>query len=902
MMGAREALRTTQAAGAVAAFGIPHAVAANGAGASFDRAAPNVPPAAPTPDLSSAAASPTVRRLAEIGADERARFGNKAWRLAALARAGLPVPEGFAIADDAFAADGTLPAATAAAVRTAWRGLDAGRVAVRSSASDEDLDEASGAGLYASLLNVGDEAGLFAAIAAVRAARPATARPDAGLAVLVQAQVDADAAGILFTAEARGGDGALLVNVVPGLGEPLAAGRCDGDTFRLAADGRLLHQRVRAKATMLTPAGEAPVPPGRRRRPTLTAPQLKRLAALAAAVRRVDGPGAFGGRAIDLEFAFAGSRPLLLQARAVPAGRLPPIPETDDVLEAWLRGERRRLVATAHALRTAGRVRGADVVWSAGNVAELLPTPSRFSFALFCRIFEPAIAEGRRRLGYRIAPDAGAGLFALFGGQPWFNLECDAATYDIGIAPAVAALLDAVARDPAQASYPELALYPRLLAEAPGGAETLAGFEAAMREHATRQRRRFDRLVAWLARREAGRASEPAATGAAALSDAIRREIDFLARLGVRFVIAARLGFFFAERLRARLRPACGSEAAFARRTARLLQGLPGSRVTEQGFALETVARGEASADDFLARYGHLADVELELDAPRLAERPERLATLLAELRAAGRSPRADFARLQAARRRTERALESAFGGEHNVQFFSALAAAQHYLPLRETLKDHLAAGTARLRTLLLRLETTLGWPAGLIFHLEPDEVLALPAGAAGRAALAELAELAATRRAERELARRAARERPLPPALFASRPQVIGAAPEDADRGDYAAEPIAPGQAEGIVRRVDRDEGHERSEGDDAAPVTAGEILVAASANLGLAPRFRTVAGVVVEVGGVLAHCACQAREAGIPALVLRGATRLLADGDRVRLDAARGRVIVLERAGGPR
>jgi pyruvate,water dikinase len=73
-------------------------------------------------------------------------------------------------------------------------------------------------------------------------------------------------------------------------------------------------------------------------------------------------------------------------------------------------------------------------------------------------------------------------------------------------------------------------------------------------------------------------------------------------------------------------------------------------------------------------------------------------------------------------------------------------------------------------------------------------------------------------------------------------------------------------------------------------------EIIVARSANLGLAPLMRMAAGLVVEVGGVLAHAACQARESGIPAVVLAGATSILREGMAISIDGATGRIELLE------
>ena len=100
----------------------------------------------------------------------------------------------------------------------------------------------------------------------------------------------------------------------------------------------------------------------------------------------------------------------------------------------------------------------------------------------------------------------------------------------------------------------------------------------------------------------------------------------------------------------------------------------------------------------------------------------------------------------------------------------------------------------------------------------------------------------------------------------------------------------MAPGAAVGVVRILD-DSG--------ALPATTrlagGEIIVARSANLGLAPLMRMAAGLVVEVGGVLAHAACQARESGIPAVVLACATTCLKDGMTVSLDGDRGIVEII-------
>lgn len=886
-----------------------------------------VPTHAPThaPAHVPAVVPPPVLALSAISTEDRGRVGNKAWRLAWLARAGLPVPPGFCIAADAFAADSADPFADdfdplAAAITLAYRQLGSPLVAVRSSAADEDLAEHSGAGVYTTLLNVRGEAALLDAVRTCRANRQTSAhdRNPAALAVLVHTQVDAEAAGVMFTADPLSGcTERRVINVVHGLGEPLAAGRVSGDTFHVSPAGALLHQQIRRKDTMLTRTGIQPVPPGRRQRPTLTAAELRRLAGLAAEVERHFGEPSIGrngaiARGIDIEFAFVGGHPILLQARPIPArlikdGQTPP---DAAVLQDYVHGELQKLSADATLLRTSGRVTGRDIVWSAGNIRELLPTPSRFSFALFSHIFagrRGAIAEGRRRLGYRLGPQAGDDLFALIAGQPYFNLEIDAATYDVGVALPIERLLAAVEARPAAANYPELGLYPDTLATTPGGRAAALRFRQSMLDQASRQRRRFAALLRWLEQRRAAPVGSADPVAADALQAAIAVQLRQLRQLGIRFVIAARFGFFFADLARRRLLALSRNQAAGQRRYARLLQGLPGSAITEQTHDLERLASGQLDPAEFLTRHGHLARNELELSLPRLAEHGEDVAAMVAELRAGGRSPRAEFARQQAQRQRCERGLRRylATRPDEYADLVAELGAAQHYLPLRETLKYHLAIHYAQLRTLLLALAHNLNWPADSLFQLEPQEVVALPADATGRASMRALSE---QRRNERTLARRLAQQRPPPTVIFANRPELGGpgtasdAAHDGGRQCELHAEPIAPGHAEGIVRviRLD-DEPTTAGRQSRLSAVSGHEILVAPSANLGLAPLFRSAAGVIVEVGGVLAHCACQAREAGIPALVLADATRLLHDGDRVRLDAEHGLVVVLARADGP-
>jgi rifampicin phosphotransferase len=74
-------------------------------------------------------------------------------------------------------------------------------------------------------------------------------------------------------------------------------------------------------------------------------------------------------------------------------------------------------------------------------------------------------------------------------------------------------------------------------------------------------------------------------------------------------------------------------------------------------------------------------------------------------------------------------------------------------------------------------------------------------------------------------------------------------------------------------------------------------EILVAPSTDPAWTPLFLKASGLVMEVGGAMAHGAIVAREYGIPAIVgVAGATQRIATGSHVTLDGAAGTVLIEE------
>jgi pyruvate,water dikinase len=218
-----------------------------------------------------------IRRLHEIFRGDAATYGSKGANLGELTRLGMPVPAGFGVAASVYAEHAErcgltdalpplieardwaaveraatdlllarpLDATILTALSSALRRLDADAVAVRSSAIAEDLAEASFAGQYRTLLNVraGDDlkraistcwASLWCRSALEYRHRRSIDQNSGGMALVIQAMVPADAAGVLFTVDpvAQRSD-RILIEAVAGLGEALVSGVARDVVYRV---------------------------------------------------------------------------------------------------------------------------------------------------------------------------------------------------------------------------------------------------------------------------------------------------------------------------------------------------------------------------------------------------------------------------------------------------------------------------------------------------------------------------------------------------------------------------------------------------------------------------------------------------------------------------------------------
>lgn len=302
--------------------------------------------------------------LGDTTAENAALVGAKAAALARMKRVGLPVPDGFALTTDVFVeataafrvetearlgklvAGGEgleaacravrdrvlsieLPPKVTEAIADAMATLGARAVCVRSSATEEDLPEASFAGLYETYLNVLSTEAVIRHVLDVWASfysphllsyklQRGISPLRGAMAVAVQSLVAAHAAGVLFTRDPlTGAHDRFLVNVALGLGEGLVSGSIGSDRFQI--DNRTLVVEERApseKSSMIVPRPEggvyqAEVPEPERHAPALSDDQLRSLGRLAGRVTDL-----FGGDC-DIEFATDKEHIYLLQARPV---------------------------------------------------------------------------------------------------------------------------------------------------------------------------------------------------------------------------------------------------------------------------------------------------------------------------------------------------------------------------------------------------------------------------------------------------------------------------------------------------------------------------------------------------------------------------------------------------------
>lgn len=814
-------------------------------------------------------------------ATDVARIGGKAASLGRLVGLGFDVPAFFVLTPEAAGAIGAqdLGAQDLAAALTV---LGPGPYAVRSSGRDEDGAAHSHAGQFLSLLQVPAE-GVAEAIGRVRASGAGDGisgyRQAQGLsadggapAVIVQAMVDARAAGVAFSADpVYGRRDRVLISATAGLGDRLVGGEVDGADYVVEA---------RSGGLVSRPAGGP-----------LSDDDAIAVARLATCVAE-----AFGAPQ-DIEWAFEGPRLKLLQARAITTP-LRPVPIEDK----------------------------ARTIFDNSNIVESYPglvTPLTFSFAqyAYARVYRAFLglcgidAETARRhqsaldnmlgrIDGRVYYNLG-NWYRLLALLPGFRLNRAHMETMMGVAePLPAEIADALAPPPARglAVAGEWLRIVRVVGR--------LGFEAVRLPRTIRQ---------FYGRLDAALADDPAAIDGMSLSELAatyrRIEAELLDRWDAPLVndFLCMIAFGASRKLAERWLGPAGLELHNDVLIGQgdIVSAEPPQRIARMGrlaardpALVEALAAGDRSAVDrdpelaaevaaYVAKFGDRCTEELKLESITLDVDPGPL-----------------FAAIAAAARQTDRSapVRAEEGGLdrlgelmrgrplRRVVLGALLRRAKARVRDRENLRFERTRIFGRARRVFLAIGRqfhALGLieaPRDVLF-LSVHEVLGAIEGFGHDR---DLAGLVALRKRQFEL------DAGKPEA--GERLAIDGAIAAHTSRHEAPTATVAQGAAPGGVlqgvgcsagrvtarARVVHDPARQR--------VEPGEVLIARHTDPGWIALFANASAIVVERGSLLSHSAIVARELGIPCVVaLKGAMTAIASGDLVEVDGATGAVRVI-------
>ncbi|MFZ5446357.1 MAG: phosphoenolpyruvate synthase [Myxococcota bacterium] len=720
--------------------------------------------------------------------------------------------------------------------------------AVRSSATAEDLPTASFAGQHDTFLDV-DAAAVLTHVrrcwASLFTERAISYRNHhridhrkVAMAVVVQEMLAPRASGVLFTADPLSGNRKVsAIEATPGVGEPLVAGRTTPDVFRVR-EGVIVERKVGARST-------------------LTDAQVARLARLG---RHVE---AQLGSPQDLEWCLVGDDFQFVQSR--PITTLFPIPSGDGSNHVYLSVGHQQMMTDA--LRPLGlsmfQLTALRPMHEAGgrlfvDVTQALSSPPARAalLSLLAKsdpLFRDAVQTALERVdflrgheapatlapGPETAPPAPQAVHELITEteRSLARLEHELPSHT-GVA-----LFDFIVADAQELK--------RLLFERRSQQAILSAMEAAWWLH--------EHLETWLGEQNA----------ADVLTQSVEHNVT--SEMGLALLDVA-------DAVRPHREVVSFLEQAKGDDFLDALPSVPGGR------------EARAAIDAWLERYGMRCVGEIDLTMPRWRERPSTLLpVLLANVR--------NFVEGEAARR-FARGRDAARAKEHE------LLTRLRTLPDGERKATETKERIARLRALIGFRE----FPKyGMIcrYFLYKRALLTEVDGLVRGGVLGsredafflrfdELREAVRTQRVDTELLR-ARRETHRwhqslrPPRVLTSEGEVF--------HGAYQRTDVPPGALLGLAVSAGTVEGRARVMFDLAqARLEPGDILITPFTDPSWTPAFVMLGGLVTEVGGVMTHGAVIAREYGLPAVVgVTDATRLIRDGQRVRVDGTRGTVELL-------
>jgi rifampicin phosphotransferase len=790
--------------------------------------------------LAGAAVDERLARLAELEPDDREAIG----ALGAAVRAAIE--------------EVAIPAELAKAIVDSLARLGEDTAcAVRSSATAEDLPTASFAGQQDSYLNVHGPAEILAHVsrcwASLFTERAVTYRLRNGfdhrktlMAVAVQRMVPATAAGTLFTADPLSGNRKVAsIEAVLGLGEDLVSGVVNADHYE-ARDGEVVDRTIRQEQPVLSDA------------------QIAELARLG---RRIE---AHFGRPQDIEWCLDDDGFAIVQSR--PITTLFPIPQADD-------GDNHVYVSVGHQQMMTDPMKPLGLsFWQMTTMRPMAEAGGRLFVDVTRELGSMAGREGNLKMLGKSDPlvkDALQTVLERGDFVPEIADE-DVATMPLAGGPPVTIETDpAIVTELIERNQASVTALKRDIQ----GRSGAALFDFVREDIETGKKRLFDprglqvimagmqaggwlneMLEAWLGEKNAGDTLAQSAPGNVTaemglalldVADAVRPHPEVVA---------------FLERL--------GDDDGF-------LDELP---------ALAGGAVARAAIEGFLATYGMRCVGEIDITRPRWSERPATLVPIiLSNVKnfEPGAGPRRlEQGREEAARKERDvvarlRALPD--GEERAAETERTIERLRTFTGYREYPKYGMVSRSFVYKEAVMREAERLV-DAGVLGAREDAFFVRFD----------ELREAVRTGRVDDDLIRRRKEEfrtyaALTPPRVLTSDGEALtGTYRRDgAPEGALVGQPVSAGTIEGRARVIL----------DIAdADLEAGDILVTPYTDPSWTPLFVAIAGLVTEVGGLMTHGAVIAREYGLPAIVgVEHATRLIEDGQRIRVNGTDGYVEIL-------
>lgn len=793
--------------------------------------------------------------------------GGKAVNLARLIHAGLPVPGGFVISTRAFEeSDGAVSAELAEEIRAAYRAMGSPLVAARSSATAEDMAEASMAGQYETFLNLADEDALIEAVAdcwlSMRSKRLLTylnehniAPQSVAMAVVVQHLVLAESAGVMFTADPQTGRAdTMCIEAAWGLGEGVVSGAVNPDRIRVREnDGEVLAYDVAEKMTYLPPGGQnfQDVPIAQQAKACITYEVITSLWKLGRKVaRHFDGPQ-------DLEWAVAAGQVYLLQSRPITTLR-------ETAVRSGLISEIRD--------RLRQELKTGRGPWVRHNLSETLTHATPLTWSLIRPFMSGEGGYGKMHEEIGFLPSATAraeGFLELIGGRVY--MDCARMPEMFSQNYPFAYDLAKLRTDPdASQQAPSVAI--GTLRERADAAAMATRVTAKLRKISVVLDQWFDtdffpNLKRWC---EAESKRDLTALSDEELAKLwAERSAKVFDEFGAKVFLPSMIEGLASAELRSFLH-----EHVWDASPEELLHDLVVGEKIDMTMAsnalLQLVGIGKRDFAEWLADFGSRGPGEFDLANSRWSECPDD-ALAMARRLAEGESLLA----IQERRREHAKATFEKISGKLSKRlaenFQERVKLASRYVRFREDGKGHLMQAYALLRPLALEVGSRLGIGEG-IFLLDQSEMLeALRTGYVPK-----------DRIAKRQLIRSVESELSFARVIDEEGIESLGMPKIPGDAQRLAAHPIANGTCAGPVRIVHSPE--------SAGDLGKGYVLVCSSTDPSWTPLFVNAAGLVLECGGALSHGAIVARELGLPALVLDDATCRFTEGEILTLDAGRG------------